>query len=227
MDDFGVVYIHTGGIYRDMMELSRSTLPDDTRVAEIVADDRVSAMRERLMLPHDLPFPRTLYIDVDVVYLQDNWPSWLTTLDPPIGLAAASWWHSNTLWKWPESWRPLVHDLQDFANVPAWHRHIASGLMLMTTNCAATFELWRAEWEYRVGMFNETLIEPAFVGATRRLPSPVFEVMPGDFHVPSYAVLDRFAYSLQRHYFVHAIAEGRFKLPLMQQLLERFAANAD
>ena len=219
MDDFGVVYIHSGGIWKDMFDLSRSTLPADTPVQEIVLEDHRECLDARLQLVKDLPFELTLFLDVDVVYCYQEFPAWVKD-KPKTGIGASAWWVGNQIWNWPESWRSFS-EIESYQKLPHWWRTINAGLMLLTKDSEETFDRWYKAW------INSgcPLIEPAYIEEFRKDESPKFDLMPPDFHVPSIRVgCDWFR--LRHYYFIHAIAKKEMKLRVMNRVL-KFAGAKD
>jgi len=215
---FGVVYIHSGGIWSDICELSRSTLPAGVPVTVIDVADHAESLQCRLSLADNLPYDRTLYLDCDVVYCQPEFPEWLTRFELPRGIAMSAWWVANQSWGWQADWSQYLQP-GTISNLPHWFRSPNAGLMLLEKHAAPILEAWRETWQ-RIGT---PLIEPAYVEAFKDRPQQ-FDNLPGDFHQPSTRATAEWMQP-ERHQFIHAIISTEDKLNEMQRCLEFAGQN--
>jgi len=212
---FGVVYIHSGGIWNDICELSRSTLPVGTDVTVIHAEDHADSLSKRLRLAFDMPYSRTLYLDCDTVYCAKEFPEWVTGGTLPFGIAMSAWWVANHSWGWQSDWEQYV-SRETIEDLPHWFRAPNAGLMLMEQHAWRMLTHWHQCWK----SLGTPLIEPAYVDAFQHAPQQ-FEYLPGDFHMPSNRCSPRWMQPRQ-HYFIHAITSAGNKLNEMRRCI-RFA----
>ena len=213
MKEFGVVYILSGDYWERTLALSQATLPSGVDVEVIQARNLRDCFVKRLELPKNLPFKRTLYLDCDVVYLSNSFPSWIYTKQLITGLGVNGWYPANHIWQYPQDWEKQFDSLDEIKNLPDYFIWPCSGLLLLESQAAQTCERWKYFWETS-GAVN---LEPAFLKAFKEW-QPI-DILPSDFHIPSYAFFNPFTIRLNEYYFVHAV--GREKIEVMQQVIER------
>lgn len=215
MQDFGVVYIHSGGLWADICELSKSTLPKGTLITTILAKDHKDHLTKRLTLCNNLPYKRTLYLDCDTVYCSNEFPEWLLNMKLYTGIGMSAWLIANQLWSWPSSWRQYLNS--DNLNLPHWFRVPNAGLMVMESHASDILHRWLDVWESS----SIPLIEPTYILAFRKEPEHMFDIIPPSFHIPSVNIRELFV-SLPDYYFVHAITNTDNKIKEMERILTVF-----
>lgn len=213
MTSFGVVYIHSGGIWKDICDLSASTLPAGTAVEIIRAEDHADSLQRRLSLAHNLPFRRTLYLDCDTVYCQPAFPEWVTTMPLKTGVAMSAWLTANQVWSWPADWRQYIVDVQAMQALPHWFRAPNAGLMLLEREAAYMMHEWLLAWN----QLQTPLIEPAFIHRFQSCEQQ-FDFLPSCFHVPSQKVGADWLQP-DKLYFVHSITHTENKRVEMERVL--------
>lgn len=213
MKEFGVVYIHSGGIWSEICEVSQTTLPKGTEITVLRVANHEESLRVRLSLAGDLPYRRTLYLDCDTVYCQKAFPEWLTQKLIPTGITMSAWRVTNQVWSWPSSWAGEFCSIEELVRLPHWFRTPNAGLMLLESHCDPMLTRWRESWQ----SLATPLIEPAYADAFANLPQQ-FDLLPADFHVPSTNVGQDFI-RLPEYHFIHAIVPTHRKIDEMFRVL--------
>lgn len=210
MNSFGVVYIHSGGIWEDMQKFSQMTLPKNTPVEIILCDNHIDSLSKRLDLVNNLPFKNTLYIDVDVIYCSHKFPDWIFNPNLVTGVGMSAWYVANQPWMWPASWARYFN-IDEVKNLPHWFRWPNGGLMFINKYSKGFFDHWKNIWG------EKGLIEPSFIKAYSKNGKLPFDIIDTNFHIPSYAIIND-NYKLDNYFFIHAICPPESKLEEMSRL---------